>query len=130
VESGVSWALVIVDHGSRSTRANAVVERLAHLVRQRLESEPEPPRMVRYAHMELCEPDLPSAIDECARTGVGAVVVVPFFLAPGRHARDDIPVLVEQARGRHPGIEIRLGDVLGADPLLAELLARRAMSVR
>jgi sirohydrochlorin cobaltochelatase len=55
------------------------------------------------------------------------LVVVPFFLAPGRHARLDIPRLVERARERHPGLKIQLADVLGDDPLLLELLARRAL---
>lgn len=130
MQQAVDWALVVVDHGSRRAAANAVVERLAEGVRARLARESHPPRVVRYAHMELCEPELGVAIDACVREGSRRVVVVPFFLAPGRHARNDIPRLVEMARERHPSVEIRLGEVLGADPLLTELVAQRALVVR
>lgn len=124
-----SWALLVVDHGSREPEANAVVERLSGALARRLQGEPCPPRSVRYAHMELCEPDLAAAIEQCARDGVEQLVVVPFFLAPGRHARSDIPGLVQRACERHPGLKIQLADVLGDDPLLVELLARRALGV-
>jgi sirohydrochlorin ferrochelatase len=75
--------------------------------------------------MELCEPDLAQVIDECVRAGASEVLVLPLFLAPGRHATRDIPEMVALATARHPGVTFRLGEVLGADPLLAQLVASR-----
>jgi sirohydrochlorin ferrochelatase len=117
----VEHAIVIVDHGSRHPAANAVVEDIASLVQARAGSRAS----VVWAHMELGVPSLPRAIDEAVRRGARSVTVVPFFLAPGRHAAADIPDLVAAAGARHPGVSFRLGEVLGADPAIAELVARR-----
>jgi sirohydrochlorin ferrochelatase len=114
-------AIVIVDHGSRSGTANAVVADIARLVQVRAGTSAE----VRFAHMELCEPSLPQVIDECVTAGATSVSVQPLFLAPGKHASRDIPELVEDARRRHPQVEFELGRVIGADPLLVEIVSTR-----
>lgn len=113
--------IVIVDHGSRSGPANAVVADVARLVQVRAGDRAE----VRFAHMELCEPSLPQVIDECVAAGARRVSVQPLFLAPGKHASRDIPELVADARRRHPHVEFELGGVIGSDPLLAEIVSAR-----
>lgn len=114
-------AIVIVDHGSRRAAANAVVAEIAALVQVRAGHR----AIVRFAHMELCEPNLAQAIDECVKEGASEVLVQPLFLAPGRHATRDIPEMVALAIARHPRVTFRLGEVIGADPLLAELVSVR-----
>lgn len=116
-----SRVIVIVDHGSRSAPANEVVAEMARLVQVRAGDRAE----VRYAHLELGEPSLTRIIDECVASGAIFVSVQPFFLAPGKHAGTDIPELVTAAQGRHPHVRFELGRVIGADPLLAELIASR-----
>jgi sirohydrochlorin ferrochelatase len=116
-----SRVIVIVDHGSRSDPANAVVVEVARLVQVRAGVE----AAVRFAHLELAEPSLPAVIDECVAAGARSVSVQPFFLAPGKHAGRDIPELVADAQRRHPHVRFELGRVIGADPLLAELVASR-----
>jgi sirohydrochlorin ferrochelatase len=116
-----SRVIVIVDHGSRSQPANAVVVEVARLVQVRAGAGVA----VRFAHLELAEPSLPAVIDECVATGARAISVQPFFLAPGKHAGRDIPELVARAQRRHPHVRFELGRVIGADPLLAELVALR-----
>ena len=116
-----SRVIVIVDHGSRSEPANAVVVEVARLVQVRAGAE----TAVRFAHLELAEPSLPAVIDECVAAGALSVSVQPFFLAPGKHAGRDIPELGAAAQRRHPHVRFELGRVIGADPLLAELVASR-----
>jgi sirohydrochlorin ferrochelatase len=116
-----SRVIVIVDHGSRSDPANAVVAEVARLVQVRAGAA----AAVVFAHLELAEPSLPAVIDECVAAGARSVSVQPFFLAPGKHAGRDIPELVADARRRHPHVQFELGRVIGADPLLAELVASR-----
>lgn len=116
-----SRVIVIVDHGSRSELANAVVVEVARLVQVRAGAGAE----VRFAHLELAAPGLPAVIDQCVAEGALTVNVQPFFLAPGKHAGRDIPELVADARRRHPHVRFELGRVIGADPLLAELVASR-----
>lgn len=116
-----SRVIVIVDHGSRSASANGVVAEMARLVQARAGQQ----AAVRFAHLELAEPNLPTVLDECVAGGARVVSVQPFFLAPGKHAGRDIPELVADAQRRHPHVQFELGRVIGADPLLAELVASR-----
>jgi sirohydrochlorin ferrochelatase len=113
-------AVLIVDHGSRLAEANAVVERIAELVRERL-----PDHLVAVAHMELEGPDVEEALDRLAREGATEVVVHPYFLAPGRHSSRDIPALAARAAARHPGLSVRVGEPLGVhEGVLETVLAR------
>jgi sirohydrochlorin cobaltochelatase len=116
-----SRAIVIVDHGSRSEPANAVVAEVARLVQVRARME----AVVRFAHLELAEPSLRAVIDDCVAAGARSINVQPFFLAPGKHAGTDIPELLADAQRRHPQVQFELGRVIGADPLIAEIVASR-----
>ena len=115
-------AILLVDHGSRRSEANAVVGEVADLVRAELGEG----AIVEPAHMELAAPSIAEAFDACVGAGAAEVVVVPYFLAPGRHARDDVPRLVGEAAAKHPEVRWRVAEVLGADPLMARLVLRRA----
>ncbi len=114
-------AVILLDHGSREPDANAQLDALAALVAARL-----PGRRVATAHLSLAAPDLAAAGAECVRGGAREVVVVPCFLAPGRHVREDLPRLMSALRAAHPGVAFMLADPLGADPRVADALAARA----
>lgn len=114
-----SRAILLVDHGSRRHEANAQLEALAALVRERSEA------VVHVAHMELAPPTIRESFAACVEAGAEEVVVVPCFLAPGRHAGEDIPRLVAEAAAEHR-VRWRVTDVFGAHPLLAELVLVRA----
>lgn len=121
-EGGV--AIVVAAHGSRATAANVahreVVDALGGAV----------PHRVTPAFLELAEPSIPDAIDAAAATGAATVLVLPYFLHPGRHLSDDLPAIVVEASARHPRTTIRLLGSFGAEPGLPEVLAdqvRRAV---
>ncbi len=114
-------ALVLVDHGSRRSEANAVLEEIARMAR-----EADPGRTVEIAHMELAPPSLDEAVAACVAAGAREVIVVPFFLGPGRHTREDIPALCEAAAAKHPELCLRTAPPLGPHPLLADLVLHRA----
>jgi sirohydrochlorin ferrochelatase len=113
-------AIVLIDHGSREPRANAQLEEIAALLRERL---PETP--VVTAHMELAEPTIAAAVEACVRGGASEIVVAPYFLALGRHAAHDIPLLVEEAAARHPGLRVAIAAPLGVHPGLVDAVAAR-----
>jgi sirohydrochlorin ferrochelatase len=113
-------AVVLVDHGSRSAEANAQLEEVAAQVRARL-----PERTVVAAHMELAAPDLPTAIDDCVSGGAREIVVAPWFLSPGRHGATDIPRMVDEARGRHPEVQLSVAGPLGVHPGLIDAVLER-----
>lgn len=114
-------AILLIDHGSRRAEANAMLERMAELVR----AEAGPDVVVRAAHMELAPPTIAEAFGACVEAGATEIVAHPYMLAPGRHAMEDIPALVEQAARAHPGVRWRLAPPLGVHPLLAKVVLAR-----
>jgi sirohydrochlorin ferrochelatase len=118
-------AVVLVDHGSRRAEANEQLEELAARLRER-----EPGTRVATAHLEVLAPSIADAIAECAGAGAREIVVLPWFLAPGRHTAEDIPRQVEAARRAHPGVEIRVGDALGLHPKLVDVALERIAGAR
>ncbi len=114
---GAPRGLVLLDHGSQAPEAHAQLERLAAEVAARA-----PGWLVRVAHVEQSPPTLADAVDDCARSGVTEIAVVPLFLAPGKHLAHDVPALLAVAATRHPGLRLRQTPALGDAGALAELV--------
>nr|CAA6799723.1 MAG: Cobalamin biosynthesis CbiX protein [uncultured Thiotrichaceae bacterium] len=74
------------------------------------------------AFLELAEPSIETGIDRSIAGGAEEVVVMPYFLSPGRHVAEDVPGIVAKKQEEHPDIRIRLGTYLGAAPSMAELI--------
>ncbi|MGH7411814.1 MAG: CbiX/SirB N-terminal domain-containing protein [Candidatus Methylomirabilis sp.] len=118
-------ALLIVDHGSRRKEANDLLQQLAGMMRERFGLD-----IVHYAHMELGEPTIAQGFDACVAEGAEEVIVHPYFLGPGRHVTTDIPDLVRQAAGRHPGVAFRITEPLGVHPKIGEVIVERIAQSR
>ncbi|HVH20539.1 MAG TPA: CbiX/SirB N-terminal domain-containing protein [Myxococcota bacterium] len=118
-------AVVLVDHGSRREEANAQLEALAERVRER-----EPGTLVVTAHLELAAPDIGEALAACASAGAREVVLLPWFLSPGRHTAEDIPRAVAAARERHPELRVQIGEPLGLDARLVDVALSRIQDAR
>ncbi|MGD0541116.1 MAG: CbiX/SirB N-terminal domain-containing protein [Tepidisphaeraceae bacterium] len=119
---GRSIGVVIVDHGSRMDASNQMLEEVATLFARRFESKYS---IVEPAHMELGEPSIATAFGKCALRGAGRVVVVPFFLGPGKHWTQDIPRLTADAAKKYPGVAYHVAQTLGIDDLILDLLNKR-----
>ncbi len=109
-------ALVLVAHGSRRQASNDEVreltERLRVLAGARYAA-------VEMGFLELADPPLAQALDAAASTGASEVIVVPYFLAAGRHVSDDVPSEVDACRARFPHVSFRVTPHLGAVESLA-----------
>ena len=81
--------------------------------------------IVEPAHMELAEPSIATAFARCVEQGAVLVVVVPYFLGPGKHWNEDIPRLAAEAAARHPGVGHFVADPLGLHPLLLQIVDER-----
>jgi sirohydrochlorin cobaltochelatase len=102
--------LILFAHGARDPRWAAPFQRVLDRVR-----EAAPERAPMLAFLELMLPDLPTAIAQQAERGFDAVTIVPLFLGPGGHLRDDLPRIVAQARSRHAGLAIEVSPPAGED---------------
>ena len=110
---------VLVAHGSRNPAAQDAHRDLVGAVAAASGTE------AREAYLEAAAPSIPEALDGAVADGATRVRVFPCFLHPGNHVQVDLPRLVDEARARHPGVEIELLGHLGADPDLAQMIARR-----
>lgn len=113
-----------MDHGSRRAESNEQLDVVVDLVRGLVGEAVK----VAGAHLELAEPTIPEQIAALANAGVTELVVVPYMLAPGRHAVSDIPRLANEAALAHPQMSVRVGECLGVDDLMAQLAIRRAVA--
>jgi sirohydrochlorin cobaltochelatase len=114
-------AIVLFSHGSRDPLWRAPIEAVATRI-----AAQQPERPVVCAYLELSEPSLPQAVDQLVQRGATVVTVVPMFLGTGKHARADLPVLVEQLRAAHPDVRLHVQPAVGEDPRITALMAEIA----
>src|SRR5690606_26100708 len=91
-------------------------------VARRIQAE-HPARPVACAYLELCQPDLAQAVAQLLAQGASDITVVPMFLGTGKHAREDLPVLVDALRKEHPGVRFHVQQAIGEDARLTALMA-------
>ncbi len=127
-----SHGIILFAHGSRDPLWRAPME----AVRQRIEAQPQPSTSnataVRCAYLELCAPSLPDAVQELVTEGAGHIThitVVPMFLGTGKHAREDLPVLVQALRSAHPSVQFHVQPAIGEDPRMTALMAEIASAI-
>jgi sirohydrochlorin cobaltochelatase len=110
--------VILFAHGSRDPLWHKPMEAVAA---QLLLGDPT--LAVRCAYLELSQPDLATACAELVGAGIARIAVVPMFLGVGRHAREDLPLLLVQLRAQHPQVQFELKAAVGEDPRLIRLLA-------
>lgn len=120
-DGAVKRAILLVDHGSRRASANQTLVDVAALVREQVSEE----WVVEIAHMEIAPPGVGQAIASCVAEGAREVVVHPYFLAPGKHATQDIARMVQEAARQHPEVTFSVTEPLGVHPLMAKLVLLR-----
>ena len=82
--------VLLLAHGSADPRHAADITAIADRLRRRLS------RPVATAYLDHCGPRVSDV-----RLPAGPVLVVPLLLAPGFHAKQDVPAAVAQLRERH-----------------------------
>jgi sirohydrochlorin ferrochelatase len=116
-------ALIIVDHGSTVNEANEMLAEVTNLLKSNEHSGFD---IIRYCHMELAEPTIPQAFDECVAEGARHIVVHPYFLAPGKHSTEDIPKMVGEAASKHEGVSYFVTEPLGIHQKIIEVVLERS----
>jgi sirohydrochlorin cobaltochelatase len=117
-------AIVLFSHGSRDPLWRAPMEAVAARI-----GGQHPDRPVACAYLELCTPTLAQATDQLVAQGAAHVTVVPMFLGTGKHARDDLPLLVQALRAAHPAVRFHVQPAIGEDPRMTALMAEIACEV-
>lgn len=114
-------AILLVDHGSKRAQANEMLLEIADMTRAKSAGVP-----VHTAHMEIAEPSIADGMRACVDGGATHVVLVPFFLSPGRHATTDIPEIAAEAAALFPGVSYEVRPPIGTHPGVVDIILDRA----
>lgn len=114
--------VILFAHGSRDPLWHRPITTLAQRIQQA-----SPHTEVVCAYLELSPPDLPTAAQAMVAQGVQHIRIVPLFLGMGKHAREDLPLLMDALRAQHTGTEFELSPAVGEHPLLLDALCTIAL---
>ena len=117
-------AVILFAHGSRDPLWRRPIEAVAHQMKQL-----SPQIEVACAYLELSEPDLPSTVSKLVAHGNASIRIVPMFLGVGKHAREDLPQLVQELKGQYPNVTFELRQAIGEEPELIQSMAAIALRV-
>lgn len=115
--------IVLFAHGSRDPLWRLPIEAVAAQISAR-----QPGTLVRCAYLEICTPSLPEAAADLMAAGVRELRVFPLFLGVGKHAREDLPLLIEEIRSAHPCVRIELLPAAGEYAQMTALMADIAVA--
>ena len=113
--------VILFAHGSRDPLWRLPIDAVA----QRMRAQ-QPGLPVAVAFLELSEPDLPHTVEALMKQGVSRVRIVPMFLGVGRHAREDLPELVQDLTEAYPQMSFELLPAIGEHPAMTALMAEIA----
>ena len=119
----MTTGIILFAHGSRDPQWRLPIEAVAAQIAQR-----QPGIPVRCAYLELCLPSLPDAASDLIASGAKKIRVFPLFLGVGKHAREDLPLLINGLRAAHPDLVVELLPTAGESGKLIELMADIALS--
>jgi len=113
-------AILLVAHGSRLDSANRDLDWLAESLANR-----RPDDLVETAYLEIAEPDIPTAGALCVERGASRVLLLPFFLSPGRHASLHLAEHRDLLAERFPEVSWELKPPLGQHDALVDVIEDR-----
>ena len=111
-------SLLVVAHGSRKKISNIEIHQLAENISMKLQTF----CFVEACFLEIAEPSIPQGIESCVKQGASEVLILPYFLAAGRHVIEDIPNIVDEEKTKYPDISITSLPYFGSSPVIVDIL--------
>lgn len=75
----------------------------------------------KLAFMELSTPTLDDVAEQAAKDGIESIIVLPLFLATGKHLKKDIPAMLKNIETRL-GLRTQLLPPIGEHPALGHAI--------
>jgi sirohydrochlorin cobaltochelatase len=117
-EQAQNEAWVLIAHGSRDPRWALPFVALTETLQTHV-----PAIVCKLCFMEMCEPSLPSVIDQLVAKKIRRIQLFPVFLSGGgAHMQKDIPGLVDAVRTRFPSIEFTCSGAIGETALVQQAM--------
>ena len=115
--------VLVIAHGSRAKETEATLEAVLSMVKAKI-----PEAIIECAFMEFSDRTIEKGISALAAKAVTEIKIAPYFLFMGIHIKEDIPDMVTACAANFPGITITMGEPLGVDERLANILVDRIMA--
>ena len=74
-------------------------------------------------------PDLRDCAELLVTEGVERIVVLPMFIAQGGHLKRDVPILLEELRGRYPQIRFEQACPIGEAESIVQAMAAHVLTL-
>ena len=117
-------ALLIMVHGSPRPASNGDMFKVVERIRAR-NLYP----IVEVVSWNSTNPIFPARLRRVSKKAPNVLIAVPYFLHSGTHVADDLPGLLEDAALRYENVEFLMGDYLGHDEKIADVVRERAGQV-
>jgi len=111
-------ALLIVAHGSRKDESNSEIHELANNIASRSNAF----SIVEACFLEIAKPSIPEGLKICVNKNASEILIMPYFLAAGRHVIEDIPHIVNEEKMKYPKISIKSLPYFGSNPDIVDIL--------
>jgi sirohydrochlorin ferrochelatase len=115
--------VLIIAHGSRAKETEATLDAVASMVKAKLTET-----IIECAFMQLSDRTVEKGVSALVEKSVTEIKIVPYFLFMGIHMKEDIPNIVTEFTANYPNIKITMGEPLGIDERLADILIDRIKS--
>lgn len=116
--------IVLFAHGSRDPEWTRPFEAIAASLAKKA-----PAVAVALGYLEH-GPSLDEAVTALAAKGALSVRVVPLFLGPGGHVKEDLPRLVARVAAEHPQQKLVLEKIVGEQAAVVEAIAEVIAAAR
>lgn len=115
--------VILFGHGARDPEWARPFHALREII---IEKNPGTP--VELAFLELSAPTLGEAVERQVTQGINSIVVVPVFIAAGRHVKQDMPAMLKKIRQRYPDLTIEMTLVIGESTKVLDAMADWVLS--
>lgn len=122
-ETELTRGRLLFGHGARDPDWAKVFHAIQAAIRAR-----EPAVRVELGFLELMRPTFEEGIASLFQQGATEIVVVPIFMAAGRHIKKDLPHLAAEAMDRHPGLVIEILAPVGESEAVLLAMADYALN--
>lgn len=109
--------ILYISHGTRVQQGVQEAVALIEKVKQRI-----PVSFQEITFLEITSPSVDKGIHRLIEKGVRHIIVIPVLLLAAGHYYRDIPRILNQFRQQYPHIDITLGEPLGVQQRLVEIL--------
>lgn len=98
---------ILLSHGSKVKASNDANKEILEKLRLNIEH-------IELAFLELSNPNFESAVKKLKSSNIDSITVLPLFLAPGKHVKEDVPILASILSKKY-NIKITVLEHIGAN---------------